>query len=92
MEMDYSELNYSRKICANEQVESFEDKRFFQIMTAEMHKNQLGNWEASLPFKTDEVDLPDNREQCLRRLLSLKGSYVKTREQESITWPLCRRY
>ena len=46
MELDYSELNYSRKICANEQVESIEDKRFFQIMTAEMHKNQLGNWEA----------------------------------------------
>lgn len=60
MELDYSELNYSRKICANEQVESIEDKRFFQIMTAEMHKNQLGNWEAPLPFKTDEVNLPDN--------------------------------
>ena len=64
MELDYSELNHSR----NEQVESIEDKGFFQIMTAEMHKNQLGNWEAPLPFKTDEVNLPDNREQCLRRL------------------------
>ena len=77
MEMDYSELNYSRKICANEQVESIEDKRFCQIMTAEMHKNQLGNWEAPLPFKTDEVNLPDNREQCLRRLLSLKRKLCK---------------
>ena len=77
MELDYSELNYSRKICANEQVESIEDKRFFQIMTAEMHKNQLGNWEAPLPFKTDEVNLPDNREQCLRRLLSLKRKLCK---------------
>ena len=77
MELDYSELNYSRKICANEQVESIEDRRFFQIMTAEMHKNQLGNWEAPLPFKTDEVNLPDNREQCLRRLLSLKRKLCK---------------
>ena len=77
MELDYSELNYSRKICANEQVESIEDKRFFQIMTAEMHKNQLGNWEAPLPFKTDEVNLPDNREQCVRRLLSLKRKLCK---------------
>ena len=51
MELDYSELNYSRKICANEQVESIDDKRFFQIMTAEMHKNQLGNWEAPLPSR-----------------------------------------
>ena len=77
MELDYSELNYSRKICANEQVESIKDKRFFQIMTTEMHKNQLGNWEAPLPFKTDEVNLPDNREQCLRRLLSLKRKLCK---------------
>lgn len=77
MELDYNELNYPRKICANEQVESIEDKRFFQIMNAEMHKNQLGNWEAPLPFKTDEVNLPDNREQCLRRLLSLKRKLCK---------------
>ena len=42
-----------------------------------MHKNQLGNWEAPLPFKTDEVNLPDNREQCLRRLLSLKRKLCK---------------
>ena len=73
MELDYSELNHSR----NEQVEPTEDKGFFQIMTAEMHKNQLGNWEAPLPFKTDEVNLPDNREQCLRRLLSLKRKLCK---------------
>lgn len=46
-------------------------------MTAEMHKNQLGNWEAPLPFKTDEVNLPDNKEQCLRRLLSLKRKLCK---------------
>ena len=65
MELDHSELNYSRKMCANKQVESIEDQGFFQIMTAVMHKNQLGNWEAPLPFKTDEVNLPDNREQCL---------------------------
>ena len=38
MELDYSELNYSRNICANEQVESIEDKRFF--LTAKMQKNQ----------------------------------------------------
>ena len=73
MVLAYSELNYSSKICANEQVESIKDKRFFQIMTAGMHKNQLGNWDAPPPFETDEVNLPDNREQCLRRLLSLKS-------------------
>ena len=73
MELDYRELNYSR----NEQEESIEDKGFFHIMTAEMHKKQLGNWEVPLPFKTDEVNLPDNRDQCLRRLLSLKRKLCK---------------
>ena len=77
MELDYGELNYSRKICASEQVESIEDKRFCQITTTGIHQNQLGNWEAPLPFKTDEVNLPDNRAQCLRRLLSLKRNLSK---------------
>ena len=72
MELDYSELNYSRKIYANEQVESIRDKRFFRIITAGMHKNQLGDWEAPPPFKTADVNLSDNRGQYLRRLLSLK--------------------
>ena len=30
-------------------------------MTTGIHKNQLGNSEAPLPIKTDEVNLPDNR-------------------------------
>ena len=77
MELDHSELNYSRKIWASEQVESIEDKRFCQTTTTGMHKNQLGNWEAPLPFRTDEVNLPDNRAQCLRRLLSLKRKLSK---------------
>ena len=77
MELDYSELNYSRKICANERVESIKDKRFSRIITSGMHKNQLGNWEAPPPFKTDEVNLPDNRERCLRRLLPLKRKSCK---------------
>ena len=73
MELDCRELNYSCKICANEQVESIEDERFFQIITAEMHKNQLGNWEAPLPFKTDEFNLSG----FLRRLLPLKRKLCK---------------
>ena len=36
------------------------------------HKNTNGNWEAPLPFKTDAITLPNNRKDCLRRLLSLK--------------------
>ena len=65
MELDDSELNYSRKICANEQVASIEDKRFFQIMTAGKHKNQLGNWGSPPPL--DEVNLLAEKKVVLRQ-------------------------
>ena len=37
-----------------------------------LHKNTNGNWEAPLPFKSDDLSLPNNKGHCLRRLLSLK--------------------
>ena len=72
MQLDFSELNYSRKAPGTELVQSIEDRRFCQIMSTEIHKNHLGNWEAPLPFRKDEVNLPNNREQCMKRLLTLK--------------------
>ena len=72
MQLDFSELNYSRKTPGTELVQSIEDRRFCQIMSTEIHKNHLGTWEAPLSFKRDEVNLPNNREQCMKRLLSLK--------------------
>lgn len=55
MELDYAELCHSRKIRETEQVESMEDKRFREILDKGLHKNTTGNWEAPLPFKTDDV-------------------------------------
>lgn len=72
MELDYSEIHHTRKIRGTEQSESIEDKRFREILTNGLHKNVNGNWEAPLPFKSDDLSLPDNKEYCLRRLLSLK--------------------
>lgn len=72
MELDYSEIHNSRKIRGTEQAESMEDRRFREILTKGLHKNADGNWEAPLPFKTDDVLLPDSKGHCLRRLLSLK--------------------
>jgi len=72
MQLDFSELNYSRKTPGTELVQSIEDTRFCKIMSIEIHKNHLGNWEPPLPFEREEVHLPNNREQCMKRLLSLK--------------------
>ena len=72
MELDYTEIHHSRKIRGTNQVELMEDGRFREILTKGLHKNAEGNWEASLPFKTDTVTMPNNKGHCLRRLLSLK--------------------
>ena len=72
MELDYNEIHHTRRIPGTEQAESMEDKRFNEMLTRGLHKNAEGNWEAPLPFKTDDVLLPDNKGHCLRRLLSLK--------------------
>ena len=72
MQLAFSELNYSRKTPGNELVQLIEDRRFCKIMSTELHKHHLGNWEAPLPFKRDDVNLPNNRERCMKRLLSLK--------------------
>ena len=72
MELDYSEIHHSRKIRGTEQAESIEDKRFREMLTMSLHKNTNGNWEAPLPFKSDDLSLPNNKGHCLRRVLSLK--------------------
>ena len=77
MQLDYSELHYTRSIPGTEKSESVEDKRFCNTLTANIHKNEKGNWEMPLPFKTDNVTLPNNRDQCLKRLLGIKRKLLK---------------
>lgn len=76
MQLDYSELYHARNIPGTEKGESVEDKRFSEILTTNIHKNELGNWEMPLPFKTDAVTLPNNRERCLKRLLGIKKKFL----------------
>ena len=71
MELDYSKIHHSRKIRGTEQAESIEDKRLGDILTIGPHKNGNGSWEAPLPFKSDDLSLPDNKGHCLRSFLSL---------------------
>jgi len=70
MELDYSEIHNSHKIWGTEQAE-LEDRRLREILTKGLHKNTDGNCEAPLPFKTDDVLLPNSKGHCLRRLLFL---------------------
>ena len=83
MELDYSELKHSRKIRGTEQTESVEDQRFTRILETGLHKNENGNWEAPLPFKSDDVTLPNNKRHCLKRLLSLKRKLLSDQRVRS---------
>ena len=49
-----------------------EDQRFTRLLSHGIRQNSNGNWQMPVPFKTDEVSLPNNYEQCLKRLISLK--------------------
>ena len=46
MELDYSKIHHSRKICGTEQAEFIEDKRLRDILTMGLYKNEKGSWEA----------------------------------------------
>ena len=50
---------------------SCEDRRFLEIMEANIHKNDYGNWEMPLPFRHKEVEMPNNRSQAVNRLSGL---------------------
>ena len=77
MQLDYSELHHARNIPGTEKSESIEDKRFSGILTTSVHRNKSGNLEMPLPFKEDDVVLPNNRDQCLKRLLGIKRKLLK---------------
>ncbi|XP_051934866.1 uncharacterized protein LOC127609150 [Hippocampus zosterae] len=56
---------------------SFEDETFLKIMAKEVHQDKNNNWVAPLPFKSPRLPLPNNRDQALSRLNSLRRSLIK---------------
>ena len=50
---------------------SCEDRKFLEIMEASIHKNDHGNWEMPLPFRHEDVKMPNNRSQAVNRLNGL---------------------
>ena len=50
---------------------SQEDKRFLKIMETGTRKNQQGNWEMPLPFRSPTASMPNNRPLAVNRLNGL---------------------
>ncbi|XP_051792766.1 uncharacterized protein LOC127530319 [Acanthochromis polyacanthus] len=51
---------------------SIEDRMFLEVMDREMRIDDTNSWVAPLPFRSPRRQLPNNREQALRRLTSLR--------------------
>lgn len=56
----------------NKPAMSFEEETFLKIMQAEFHQDEQKNWIAPLSFRSPRPLLPNNREQALSRLNSLR--------------------
>ncbi|XP_051816711.1 uncharacterized protein LOC127537707 [Acanthochromis polyacanthus] len=61
---------------------SFEDEMFLKIMEKEVHQDEMNSWIAPLPFRSPRLSLPDNREQALSRLSSLRRTLTKNPEMK----------
>ena len=59
---------------------SIEDEIFLQIMDKEFRKDDSNSWVAPLPFRSPRPCLPNNREQALSRLMSLRRTLNKKPE------------
>ncbi|KAK7939207.1 hypothetical protein WMY93_002533 [Mugilogobius chulae] len=59
---------------------SAEDALLLDIMQKELTKDEANNWVAPLPFRSPRQRLPNNREQALTRLMSLRKTLKKKPE------------
>ncbi|XP_026010486.1 uncharacterized protein LOC113013640 [Astatotilapia calliptera] len=66
----------------NKQAMSIDDRAFLTIMDSEVYQNQENSWVAPLPFRSQRRRLPDNREQALKRLCSLRKTLEKRPEMK----------
>ena len=61
---------------------SIEDRRFMVIMEKGIHKNKFGNWEMPLPFRSQNVSMPNNRGYAVKRLNGLLRTFKRKPQME----------
>ena len=66
----------------NEVGPSHEDRRFLEVMKKTIHKNEQGNLEMPLPFRSSVASMPNNRSQAVNRLSSLLRSFRRNPQLE----------
>ncbi|XP_028996228.1 uncharacterized protein LOC114849211 isoform X1 [Betta splendens] len=68
---------FDRSKCDDKLALSVDDKTFLNLMASEVYQNKENSWVAPLPFRYPRQRLPDNREQALKRLHSLRKTLEK---------------
>ena len=61
---------------------SIEDCRFMEIMEKGIHKNKFRNWEMPLPFRSQNVSMPNNRGYAVKRLNGLLRTFKRKPQME----------
>ena len=77
LEKDFEEKDFGKR--------SVEDEKFIDLLSSQIRVNEEGHLEMPLPFKDENVALPDNRHTALKRAESLAR---QLRNKESY----CRHY
>ena len=70
---------------------SIEDRRFMEIMEKGIYKNKFGNWEMALPFRSQNVSMPNNRGYAVKRLNELLRTFKHNHRWRRTTLNLCQR-
>ena len=91
MQLDYSEVHYARNNTGAERSESIEDKRFRNILTTNIHKNEKGNWEMPLPFKAVNVLYQTTVNNVSKGYFASSESSRKMTRRLDITLSSCKR-
>ena len=62
---------------SEDKADSVEDKKWRKQIEQTLIRTETGRFQVGLPFKQENLVLPDNRKQALSRLFSLKNKFIK---------------
>ncbi|XP_063761823.1 uncharacterized protein LOC134879300 [Eleginops maclovinus] len=66
----------------NKLAPSIEDETFLKMMDKDVYRNDSHSWVAPLPFRLPRQQLPNNREQALKRFGSLQRQFKRKPEMQ----------
>jgi hypothetical protein len=72
-------LDFPEHVIYDRKEHSQEDKKFLSMMHSSK-KLINGHYELCLPFREDQVDLPDNKAQALHRLNSQRNKMIRNKQ------------